>query len=173
MGRKKSVVREPSDLGSPKGGFQSAETTEPGRGPAAGPPTALRTALSDADRQALERWARAPTSAQRLVRRSRIILLLAEGQSLRAVARELGVTRATVALWRARFAAGGPQALSCDAVGRGRPLSLSAAQRFELRRLRDAGLLHGEHSATNLARRWGVSRATVFRTLKKVAEVHH
>src|SRR5262245_15467701 len=52
--------------------------------------------LSDAERATLVHWVRSPTTAQRLVLRSRIVLMLARGLSARRVARELGVARNTV-----------------------------------------------------------------------------
>ncbi len=76
--------------------------------------------LSAEDRATLQRWVRAPTSPQRLVRRSRILLLLGDGFSARAAARALGVSRHTVDLWRARYQADGCEALTRDKPGRGR-----------------------------------------------------
>jgi transposase len=76
--------------------------------------------LSSSERQNLERWVRAPTSPQRLVARSRIILLLAAGHSGRQVAGMLAVSRHTVDLWRRRFHAGGSALLLHDRPGRGR-----------------------------------------------------
>jgi len=61
-----------------------------------------------------------PTAPQRLVLRSRIVLLLADGCPAREVARRLGVSRPTVALWRRRYAEEGPEALTHDRPGRGR-----------------------------------------------------
>jgi DNA-binding NarL/FixJ family response regulator len=76
--------------------------------------------VSPSDRATLERWVRASTTPQRTVRRSRIALLLDEGRSMRAVAREVGVSRQTVALWRDRYLQGGCAALTGDRPGRGR-----------------------------------------------------
>jgi len=77
-------------------------------------------ALAAEDRRSLEQWIRAGTTPQRLARRSRIVLLLADGMSSRAAARALGVSRHTVDLWRQRFEAGGCHALVKDKPGRGR-----------------------------------------------------
>ena len=52
--------------------------------------------------------------------RAEIVLLAAAGESNSAIARTLGVSRPTVILWRARFAAGGSQALTETQAGRGR-----------------------------------------------------
>jgi transposase len=59
--------------------------------------------VSGAEREALERWSRRPSSAQALALRSRIVLACAEGQSNQAVARRERVTPQTVGKWRRRF----------------------------------------------------------------------
>jgi transposase len=59
--------------------------------------------LTNEEREKLEQWARRPKTAQRLALRSRIVLRCAEGLLNRAVARELGITGATVCKWRERF----------------------------------------------------------------------
>jgi bifunctional DNA-binding transcriptional regulator/antitoxin component of YhaV-PrlF toxin-antitoxin module len=60
-------------------------------------------AVSDEERETLERWARRPTTAQALAQRARIVLSCATGQSNDRVAAALGVTRQTVGRWRQRF----------------------------------------------------------------------
>ena len=76
--------------------------------------------LTPAERAALESTLRTPTAPQRLVRRSRILLLLADGLSESAVARQLGCCRATVTRWRERAAQEGIAQLGKDRDGRGR-----------------------------------------------------
>ena len=63
----------------------------------------------------LEAWVRAKTTPQRVVLRSRICLLAAEGLSNNAIAKELGTSRPTVLLWRQRFGLLWPAGLSKDA----------------------------------------------------------
>ena len=75
--------------------------------------------LSEVDRNALERTIRNKTSEQRSVLRARIVLLSAAGEADLAVARQLGVNRHTVRLWRQRFREQGLAGLM-DAPGRGR-----------------------------------------------------
>ena len=70
--------------------------------------------LEPQTRALLERWIRSPSSQQRAVRRSRIILALDEGLSVTAVAAREGIGRRTVALWKARFQTEGPKALLRD-----------------------------------------------------------
>jgi transposase len=82
---------------------------------------ACEIALSDDDRSTLERWARSRSTEARLVERARIVLLAAEGRENQDIAAELGITRATVARWRIRFAARGIAGIRKDAPRGGRP----------------------------------------------------
>ena len=88
-------------------------------------PTFPEIVLSEADRKALERTVRMKTSEQRSVLRSRIVLLSAAGAADLAVARQLGVNRHTVRLWRQRFREQGLAGLE-DAPGRGRKPALAS-----------------------------------------------
>ena len=74
----------------------------------------------NSSRVLLQRWARSPSTSQRVALRSRIILLLGDGHSARRVAHLLGISRNTVDLWRTRFNEEGPPALLRDKPGRGR-----------------------------------------------------
>lgn len=82
--------------------------------------------VSEQQRRELLRLVRAPTSAQRQVRRARIVLLRAEGKSQQAVAQEVSVNRPVVALWERRFRRHGIAGL-LDAKGRGRKSSIAPA----------------------------------------------
>jgi transposase len=68
-----------------------------------GRPT-VQIALTDDERQTLERWTRRHTSSQALALRCRIVLACAEGLSNLQVGARLGVHAATVGKWRGRFA---------------------------------------------------------------------
>lgn len=115
--------------------------------------------LTEAEQRQLERWARGRTTPQRLALRSRIVLLLAEGLSMRRAAVEAHTTVRTVALWSNRFLEGRIPALVRDAPGRGRKPAI------------DRGVLEaiaaerGSSAATvrAVARKYGVSRSTVHR----------
>jgi hypothetical protein len=74
--------------------------------------------LSPDERETLQRWQRSTTMAAGLVRRGRIILLLAEKHSQSHVAQVVGVQRAVVRQWARRFLAQRLAGLA-DAPGRG------------------------------------------------------
>jgi Winged helix-turn helix len=85
---------------------------------ARGRKSSLRMVLSSAERATLEHWQRSTTMAAGLVRRGRIILLLADGHSHSEVARLVPVQRTVVRKWARRFLAHRLEGLS-DAPGRG------------------------------------------------------
>jgi transposase len=66
-------------------------------------PKLVPLVLSDDERRMLVAWERRRKSSQALADRCRIVLACAEGESVSAVARRLGVARGTVAKWRSRF----------------------------------------------------------------------
>jgi hypothetical protein len=114
--------------------------------------------LSDVDRALLRRWAQSRTSPARLVLRSRVVLLAADGSSTTGIARRLGTTIKTVVLWRRRFVAGGVGALEKDASGRGRKRAIS----LELLERVRSGLQAGR-GVREVARSVGISPASVVR----------
>src|SRR2546428_13326005 len=80
--------------------------------------------LDATQRQRLDYLVRAGTTPQKLVQRARIVLLAAAGRPNAAIAREVGVSRPTVLLWRARFASGGGPGLSFEKPRPGRKPAL-------------------------------------------------
>ena len=66
-----------------------------------------RIDLTPEERAALERWVRRRSTAQALARRARVVLACADQPDIShgVLADALGVHRATVGVWRARFAA--------------------------------------------------------------------
>jgi transposase len=87
-------------------------------------PRIRRVIELDADaRAALERVTRRTTEAARLVRRARIVLLVADGLPLDRVAREVGVRPNVVRTWADRYRMGG--LASRDRPRPGRPRTFS------------------------------------------------
>lgn len=80
--------------------------------------------ITAADRTELSRWLGRKTLSQQLGFRARLILLLGQGQSVSAVARQLASTRKTVHDWRARYLSEGVAGLQ-DKPRPGRPTVLS------------------------------------------------
>jgi len=121
--------------------------------------------LTSEDRRTLEAWVAARTTPQRLAFRARIVLLAATGVSNRRIAREVGASRPTVILWRTRFLAGGPTALTEDAPGRGRKPQFSGVK---VQQIVEATLHTTPKAATHwstrtMAQVQGVSPSTVQR----------
>lgn len=120
------------------------------------------------DRPQLEQWVRAATTPQRVVWRSRIVLLGLDGHSAADIAAEIGVSHPTVRLWLRRFASAGAVALLHDAPGRGRHPLIDPATLMT--RLREAHLIGPDGQPTSLrdaAKYLGVSASTVWRALRK------
>jgi len=122
-----------------------------------------RLEMDTATMTLLEDWVKSAPQA-RLKRRSRIILLLANGLSQAAVATQLGVSRRTVAIWRQRFLEGGPSTLQHDRPGRGRPKGRSAGAVAAINAAM-ANPPDGQErwTARALAKHVGVSHSTVLR----------
>lgn len=80
------------------------------------------------DRDSLTKLVRARSTPQKVVLRAKIVLGAAEGLSNNALAKELGVSRPTVILWRDRYAKAGVAGLLKDAPRPGRRRQISAAK---------------------------------------------
>lgn len=129
------------------------------------PKSIVPLSISTEQRRTLESWVRARNTPQSIVIRAKIALLAAEGVSNVRIAREVGVSRPTVILWRRRFLQGGADALTTIAPGRGRRVTYSAEQ---VQRIVEAttqtkppGATHW--STRSMAKAQGVSKATVQR----------
>jgi transposase len=127
-----------------------------------------RFQLDDATAAQLQLWVTAPSSPSRLVRRSRIVLMLANGVSKSETAIRLNVSRRTVAVWEQRFLEGGAAALLRDRPGRGRPKGRSKSAVASIA----AAMAHppaGQErwTARSLARFVGVSHSTVLRVWRE------
>jgi transposase len=80
--------------------------------------------LAADERADLEQLTRRTTEAAGLVRRARIVLLVADGQPLDQVGRQIGVQPNVVRTWADRYRAGGLAALQ-DRPRPGRPRTFS------------------------------------------------
>ncbi len=129
-----------------------------------------RSKLRPDVRAVLERWVRAATTPQRVVRRSQIVLLASTGLSTEDIAARLGISTPTVRLWVSRFERGGPDALLHDAPGRGRHASVDASTIRA--RLREAQLLATDGQPVSVRRAAAflkVSPSAVWRALRKAS----
>ena len=86
---------------------------------ARGRKTSLTIHLTHEERRTLLAWQRATTIRAGLVRRARMILLLADGVSITAIAATVGISRRFVYKWVQRFLEQGVEGLA-DKPGRGR-----------------------------------------------------
>jgi transposase-like protein len=117
-----------------------------------------RLRLTDSERLILLTRARSRTLALRIVLRSRIVLLAADGVARSEIARRLGTTAKTTALWVRRFDVGGLDALEKDALGRGRKRSIPPEVVDAVRAAAKSRL-----PVREIARRTGISPASVVR----------
>jgi transposase len=121
--------------------------------------------VSEEHLKVLETWVRAHSTPQSVVARARIILLSGEGVPNNRIAKELAISRPTVILWRERFVAGGPQALTEVEGGRGRrPIFSAEAVKRIVDATRNSKPDNAIHwSCRTMAKVAGVSPATVQR----------
>jgi len=124
--------------------------------------------LSPADRAELEGWVANRNTPQKLVWRSRIVLLSADGAGPMTVVRALGKSKRTVARWLDRYRALGAAGLRRDASRPSRKPPLSAAV---IARVVDMTLHEKPANATHwsirsMAAAVGLSRSSVQRIWK-------
>lgn len=121
--------------------------------------------LDQEQEKVLRTWVAARNTPQKIVLRSRIVLLAAAGKPNYRIARELEISRTTVLLWRKRFQQGGTAALTEEASGRGRKHKIIPAQ---VQQIVEATLHTQPKTATHwsvrtMARVQGVSPASIQR----------
>ncbi len=130
--------------------------------------TSARLPAETAPRALLQHFVRAPTTPQRVVTRSRIVLSALDGLSVDEIASQLDVSATTVRLWIARFEEAGAEALQRDAPGRGRPAVVAADDVRD--RLREANLVRPDGEPVSIRRAasfLGVSTSSLWRALRK------
>jgi transposase len=127
-------------------------------------PVAVAIELSDGERVQLEAWTRRRTSAQALAQRSRIVLLAAEGLKNTEIAERLGVSRATAAIWRTRFAEHRLDGL-LDAPRPGRPRTIAddKVEEVIVRTLETTPKDATHWSTRSMAREVGLTQSAVLR----------
>ena len=125
-------------------------------------------AVDESVRRKLEQQARGRSTPARVVMRSRIVLLAAEGFQNDQIAVQMGIAPRTVALWRGRFVQLGVSGLLKDAARPGRkpsiPASVVAKVIEKTTQSRPANATHWSRST--MAREVGVSDSTVGRIWK-------
>ena len=127
--------------------------------------TAVPIVLTPAERGALNTWAHGRRFPLRLVQRSRIVQLAADGMHSQDIARALGISRPTVQLWRQRFLALRIPGLEKDAPRPGRLPRISVRK---VRAVVEATLHTTPPQATHwstrsMAKAQGLSEATIRR----------
>ncbi len=130
---------------------------------------AVAASLTGEQRQELEKLARAGTTTQRLARRCQAMLLAAQGLPNQTIARQVGVSRPTMLAIRARFTAGGVEALRHDQRRHRSPRRLTPELE---KRVLDLTLQTRPPDATHwstrrLARELGLSRMAVQRVWQR------
>jgi transposase len=121
--------------------------------------------LSEGQREILESLSKSLTAAHREVIRAKALLLAADGVANTAIAARLGVSPASVASWRERFAAEGLPKIGQVRSGRGRKPQIPAEKIDEIVKLTQSSKPPGEThwSCRSMAKAAGVSPATVQR----------
>jgi len=130
--------------------------------------TAPRVTLTEQQQKQLQTYARGRSIAARLVERSRIVLLAADGKQDSEIAALLSIPRQKAARWRRRFLDLGVAGLEQDAPRSGRPRQITAAKISEVvtktTQTRPANATHW--STRTMAKEAGISEASVRRIWK-------
>ena len=123
-------------------------------------------AVSDQDREQLERMARSSSLPHRAVRQAKALIWAAEGVPNAEVARRSGVDPDAVRAWRSRFEEKGVAGVGVIAKGRGRRSWLPDGTVAEVLRVTQQGLPPDgatQWSTRSLAAHLGVGKDTVAR----------
>ncbi len=123
--------------------------------------------LQPVERRTLERWVRRHTSSQALARRSRIVLLAADGLTNGDIAERVGVSANTVTKWRRRFAEHRVEGLvDAPRPGAVRKVSDDTVEAVVVETLETAPADATHWSTREMAKRHGISHDTVARIWK-------
>lgn len=118
---------------------------------------ARRIELTAAEEETLRMWTRAGTTEQRLARRARVILSLAQGLPVKAAGEQCGLSGLSVFKWKRRFVELRLDGL-LDQKRRGRPATITAEERLVVLDLATGSPPQGKTSwsVRDLARASGV-----------------
>ena len=119
--------------------------------------------VSEPQREVLEKLSRSQTSAHRDVQRAKALLMASDGFATTRIAKEIGVSPATVTRWRERFEEEGLKASVKVRPGRGRKPSIGPEKVQEIvhATLHEKPPGETHWSCRSMARAHGVSHATV------------
>jgi len=118
--------------------------------------------LNEETRRKLERQSRGSSTQARVVLRSRIVLLAAEGLQNKQIAAALNVAPRMAALWRGRFIERGMEGLLKDAARPGRTPSISRNLLIK-KTTQSIPATATQWSTRTMAREMGISKASVSR----------
>ena len=124
-------------------------------------------ALTDEERETLERWSRRAKSSQALAQRCRIVLGCADGKTNQEVAAELGIWPQTVGKWRNRFVARRLEGLVDEPrPGAPRKITDERVEQVVVATLERTPADATHWSRTSMAAESGLSKSTVGRIWK-------
>jgi transposase/transposase-like protein len=130
--------------------------------------------LSAEERTKLEMLVRRPKTAQRMALRARIVLMAADGAANKRLAAELRISRATVIKWRERFRVHRLDGLLDEPrVQAARVATDEVVEQIVTQTLESTPVGKTHWSQRDMARRAGLSRATVARIWKAFALQPH
>jgi transposase len=127
-------------------------------------PTALQVELTEEERETLERNVRRRTSASGLAMRSRIILLAADGETNKGIARRMQIAAETARLWRGRFVEARLDGLYDEPrLGRPRAIADETIERVVVSTLESTPRGATHWSTRAMARHLGMSQSSISR----------
>jgi putative transposase len=134
----------------------------------------VRVDLTHAERTTLAMWANAGKTEQRIAKRSRVVLLAAEGHSLSVISERVGLSVNRCLKWRKRFIERRIDGLDDD-PRQGKPPTISSEERARVVWLACERPFDGSNqwSIRRLAKHTGLSSTTVHRILSECTVKPH